>query len=62
MPLFILQYLILHIRLESICHCIAREPYQQQDMGHVVIVQSPLVEKWKPNDPDDEGALINLVI
>lgn len=35
-------------------HCTAREPYQRPDMGHAVNVLSPLVEQWKPSDPDDE--------
>ncbi|XP_062002492.1 receptor-like kinase TMK3 [Rosa rugosa] len=36
-------------------HCTAREPSQRPDMGHAVNVLSPLVEKWKPfNDEDDE--------
>ncbi|CAN4089632.1 unnamed protein product [Withania somnifera] len=36
-------------------HCTAREPCQRPDMGHVVNVLSPLVEKWKPleDDPED---------
>ncbi|XP_030506178.2 receptor-like kinase TMK3 [Cannabis sativa] len=29
-------------------HCTAREPNHRPDMGHVVNVLSPLVEKWKP--------------
>ncbi|KAK4741923.1 hypothetical protein SAY87_025511 [Trapa incisa] len=28
--------------------CTAREPHHRPDMGHVVNVLSPLVEKWKP--------------
>ncbi|KAI4382222.1 hypothetical protein MLD38_008211 [Melastoma candidum] len=42
--------------LESICaivelagHCTAREPQHRPDMGHVVNVLVPLVEKWKPS-------------
>lgn len=36
-------------------HCTAREPSQRPDMGHAVNVLSPLVEKWKPfNDENDE--------
>ena len=33
-------------------HCTAREPYQRPDMSHVVNVLSPLVEVWKPGEPD----------
>ncbi|KAJ1387840.1 Serine-threonine/tyrosine-protein kinase, catalytic domain [Sesbania bispinosa] len=33
-------------------HCSAREPYQRPDMGHVVNVLAPLVEIWKPAEPD----------
>ncbi|KAL6978859.1 hypothetical protein U1Q18_020527 [Sarracenia purpurea var. burkii] len=40
---------------QSICrvtevagHCTARDPHQRPDMGHVVMILSPLVEKWKP--------------
>lgn len=33
-------------------HCCAREPYQRPDMSHAVNVLSPLVEQWKPTDPD----------
>lgn len=29
-------------------HCTVREPTHRPDMGHVVNVLSPLVEKWKP--------------
>ncbi|ONK57514.1 uncharacterized protein A4U43_C09F1280 [Asparagus officinalis] len=36
-------------------HCAAREPHQRPDMGHVVSVLSPLVEKWKPMKDDEEG-------
>ncbi|GMH22997.1 hypothetical protein Nepgr_024840 [Nepenthes gracilis] len=35
-------------------HCTAREPSQRPDMGHVVNVMVPLVEKWKPLDNDTE--------
>ena len=35
-------------------HCCAREPYQRPDMGHVVNVLAPLVEIWKPADPNDD--------
>ncbi|KAG9160428.1 hypothetical protein Leryth_008832 [Lithospermum erythrorhizon] len=35
-------------------HCTAREANQRPDMGHVVNVLSPLVEKWKPLDDDPE--------
>lgn len=34
--------------------CCAREPYQRPDMGHVVNVLAPLVEIWKPTEPDAE--------
>ncbi|MFS7989023.1 putative protein kinase RLK-Pelle-LRR-IX family [Helianthus anomalus] len=47
--------------LESICkvaelagHCTAREPYQRPDMGHAVNVLGPLVEQWKPSQPDED--------
>ncbi|MED6155999.1 hypothetical protein PIB30_010931 [Stylosanthes scabra] len=33
-------------------HCCAREPYQRPDMGHAVNVLSPLIEVWKPTEPD----------
>ncbi|KEH40666.1 putative protein kinase RLK-Pelle-LRR-IX family [Medicago truncatula] len=33
-------------------HCCAREPNQRPDMGHVVNVLAPLVEIWKPAEPD----------
>lgn len=29
-------------------HCTAREPSHRPDMGHVVNLLAPLVEKWKP--------------
>jgi kinase len=32
--------------------CCAREPHQRPDMGHVVNVLAPLVEIWKPAEPD----------
>ncbi|KAB2065650.1 hypothetical protein ES319_A09G103700v1 [Gossypium barbadense] len=35
-------------------HCTAREPYHRPDMGHVVNVLAPLVEKWKPIDDESE--------
>ncbi|CAK8570460.1 unnamed protein product [Lathyrus sativus] len=35
-------------------HCCAREPHQRPDMGHVVNALAPLVEIWKPSEPDDE--------
>ncbi|MBA0615408.1 hypothetical protein Godav_015548 [Gossypium davidsonii] len=35
-------------------HCTAREPYHRPDMGHVVNVLAPLVEKWKPIDDEAE--------
>ena len=35
-------------------HCCAREPYQRPDMGHVVNVLAPLVEIWKPAEPNDD--------
>ncbi|XP_031485099.1 receptor protein kinase TMK1-like [Nymphaea colorata] len=36
-------------------HCTSREPQQRPDMSHAVNVLSPLVEKWKPtNEEDDE--------
>lgn len=35
-------------------HCTAREPSQRPDMGHAVNVLSPLVEKWKPLDDENE--------
>ncbi|KAL1348806.1 hypothetical protein HN51_024833 [Arachis hypogaea] len=33
-------------------HCCAREPHQRPDMSHVVNVLSPLIEVWKPTEPD----------
>ena len=33
-------------------HCCAREPHQRPDMSHIVNVLSPLVEVWKPTEPD----------
>lgn len=33
-------------------HCTAREPSQRPDMGHVVSVLRPLVDKWKPMEMD----------
>jgi len=38
-------------------HCAAREPYQRPDMGHIVSVLAPLVEKWKPVANDQEDCL-----
>ncbi|KAL5070951.1 hypothetical protein RYX36_021838 [Vicia faba] len=35
-------------------HCCAREPHQRPDMGHVVNALAPLVEVWKPSEPDAE--------
>lgn len=35
-------------------HCTSREPNQRPDMGHVVNVLAPLVEIWKPSEPDDD--------
>lgn len=35
-------------------HCCAREPHQRPDMGHMVNVLAPLVEIWKPSEPDAE--------
>ncbi|KAK4799029.1 hypothetical protein SAY86_024394 [Trapa natans] len=35
-------------------HCTSREPGQRPDMGHAVSVLSPLVEKWKPFDDEEE--------
>ncbi|XP_030930518.1 receptor-like kinase TMK4 [Quercus lobata] len=29
-------------------HCTTHQPYQRPNMGHVVNILSPLVEKWKP--------------
>ncbi|MCI06521.1 putative receptor protein kinase TMK1-like [Trifolium medium] len=33
-------------------NCCVREPNQRPDMGHVVNVLAPLVEIWKPAEPD----------
>lgn len=33
-------------------HCTTREPHHRPDMGHVVNVLVPLVEKWKPVDDE----------
>uniref|UniRef100_A0A5B6YZT2 non-specific serine/threonine protein kinase n=1 Tax=Davidia involucrata TaxID=16924 RepID=A0A5B6YZT2_DAVIN len=48
-------------RFDSICiiaelagHCTARDPNHRPDMGHVVNVLAPLVEKWKPFDEETE--------
>ncbi|KAJ7559545.1 hypothetical protein O6H91_04G090300 [Diphasiastrum complanatum] len=48
---------------QSICvvaelagHCVARQPYQRPDMGHVVNVLAPLLETWKPTDQELEDA------
>ncbi|URE37089.1 receptor protein kinase [Musa troglodytarum] len=38
-------------------HCAAREPHQRPDMGHAVNVLSPLVDKWKPVNDDQEEYL-----
>ncbi|XP_061371842.1 receptor protein kinase TMK1-like [Gastrolobium bilobum] len=35
-------------------HCCSKEPYQRPDMGHVVNVVAPLVEIWKPSEPNDD--------
>uniref|UniRef100_A0A5B6YZF5 non-specific serine/threonine protein kinase n=1 Tax=Davidia involucrata TaxID=16924 RepID=A0A5B6YZF5_DAVIN len=35
-------------------HCTARDPNHRPDMGHVVNVLAPLVEKWKPFDEETE--------
>ncbi|XP_077230690.1 receptor protein kinase TMK1-like [Tasmannia lanceolata] len=36
-------------------HCTVRDPNQRPEMGHAVNTLSPLVEKWKPtNDDQDE--------
>ncbi|KAL4295993.1 hypothetical protein GQ457_12G027190 [Hibiscus cannabinus] len=35
-------------------HCTGRDPYNRPDMGHVVNVLAPLVEKWKPVDDESE--------
>ncbi|XP_009767611.1 receptor-like kinase TMK4 [Nicotiana tabacum] len=35
-------------------HCTAREPGQRPDMSHAVNVLTPLVEKWKPFEEDEE--------
>lgn len=32
--------------------CTAREPHHRPDMGHVVNVLTPLVEKWKPTNDE----------
>ncbi|KAL7263978.1 hypothetical protein ACSBR1_002016 [Camellia fascicularis] len=37
-------------------HCTAREPFQRPDMGHAVTVLSPLVDEWKPTNPDEEDS------
>ncbi|GAU20413.1 hypothetical protein TSUD_12310 [Trifolium subterraneum] len=34
--------------------CCAREPHQRPNMGHIVNVLAPLVEIWKPAEPDDD--------
>ncbi|CAN6439051.1 unnamed protein product [Victoria cruziana] len=35
-------------------HCTSREPQQRPVMSHAVNVLSPLVEKWKPTDEEDD--------
>ncbi|GAU20412.1 hypothetical protein TSUD_12300 [Trifolium subterraneum] len=35
-------------------HCCAREPHQRPEMGQIVNVLAPLVEIWKPAEPDDD--------
>ncbi|KAL5709119.1 hypothetical protein ACHQM5_019841 [Ranunculus cassubicifolius] len=35
-------------------HCTAREPNQRPEMGHAVNILSPLVEKWKPFDDEND--------
>jgi len=44
-------------------HCCAREPHQRPDMGYVVNVLAPLVEIWKPAEPDDDdmGYVVNVL-
>ncbi|KEH40668.1 putative transferase, protein kinase RLK-Pelle-LRR-IX family [Medicago truncatula] len=37
---------------ELASHCCAREPHQRPDMGYVVNVLAPLVEIWKPAEPN----------
>ena len=43
------------IMAELAGHCTAREPTHRPDMGHVVNVLSPLIEKWKPIDDDADS-------
>ncbi|XP_073365797.1 receptor-like kinase TMK4 [Aegilops tauschii subsp. strangulata] len=35
-------------------HCTSREPLWQPDMGHVVTLLGPMVEKWKPSSSETE--------
>lgn len=44
----------LRIVAELAGHCTAREPYQRPDMGHVVTVLGPQVDKWKPTNFDSD--------
>ncbi|KAE8663828.1 histone deacetylase 8-like isoform X1 [Hibiscus syriacus] len=40
---------------ELACHCTARDPYHQPDMGHAMNEPAPLVEKWKPVNDESKG-------
>lgn len=44
----------IYVLAELAGHCTAREPGQRPDMGHVVNVLGPLVEKWKPLDDETD--------
>ncbi|PIN22689.1 Serine/threonine protein kinase [Handroanthus impetiginosus] len=51
---------------ESICkvatlasHCTAHKPNQRPDMGHVVNFLGPLVEPWKPSEPEEDDVIGN---
>ncbi|KAG0556543.1 hypothetical protein KC19_11G061400 [Ceratodon purpureus] len=46
----------LRVVAELAGHCTAREPYQRPDMGHVVTVLGPLVDKWKPTNLDSDDS------
>ncbi|KAK7308637.1 hypothetical protein VNO77_42256 [Canavalia gladiata] len=41
-------------------HCTARESCQRPDMSHVVNVLAPLVEIWKPSEPEGDDDLYGI--
>jgi hypothetical protein len=40
---------------ELACHCTSRDPSQRPEMGHVVAVLAPMVEKWTPSSNEEES-------